>query len=216
MTDYAGTGALTDVSWHWLALQSSRRAILVGSYHDDFGAPGAWVATHVLLQVYMNTGKPTSVKYSSLHNLVVSCVSPSHLQPLASTVSLLDRSIKMATVDEKAGRHDSLDDGRPKTDHVAVVKTDDGFEQSLDAARAANDEEHTTTVMAALKIHWKAVMWSLIVSMSIIMEGYDTSLITNFFAYPAFKDQFGQQYPDGRHEVAGKWQSALGAISTAG
>lgn len=122
----------------------------------------------------------------------------------------------MVTVDEKASRDNSLDAGQPQADHVPVVKTADGFEQSLDAARAANDEEHTTTVVEALKIHWKAVMWSLIVSMSIIMEGYDTSLITNFFAYPAFRDQFGKEYPDGRTEVPGNWQSALGSISTAG
>lgn len=121
----------------------------------------------------------------------------------------------MATVGEKTERDVSLDDSVPKADHVPVVKTSDGFERSVDAARAANDEEHTTTVAQALKIHWKAVMWSLIVSMSIIMEGYDTSLITNFFAYPAFRNQFGQEI-DGRLEVAGKWQSALGCIGTAG
>lgn len=122
----------------------------------------------------------------------------------------------MATVSEKAGRDDSLEGAQPRADHVPVVATPHGFEVSMDAARAANDEEHTTNVVAALKIHWKAVLWSLVISMSIIMEGYDTSLIFNFFAYPAFRRQFGREYNDGHYEVPGQWQSALGSVSTAG
>lgn len=82
-------------------------------------------------------------------------------------------------------------------------------------ARAANAREHDQTVTQALRHHWKAVMWSLIVSMSIIMEGYDTSLISNFFAFPAFKEQFGHRYGDDV-QVPGPWQSALGSGSTAG
>jgi MFS transporter, SP family, general alpha glucoside:H+ symporter len=109
-----------------------------------------------------------------------------------------------------------VSDHKPTADHVAVVQGVDGYEVSMDAARAANDEEHTLTVTDALRLHWKAVMWSLIISMSIIMEGYDTSLIYNFFAYPAFRRQFGEQRPDGIYEVPGHWQSALGSVNTAG
>lgn len=117
---------------------------------------------------------------------------------------------------EKSGRDGSLKESQPKADHVPVVAAEDGFEVSMDAARAANDEEHNIGVVAALKIHWKAVAWSLAISMSIIMEGYDTSLIFNFFAYPAFRRQFGHEYADGHYEVPGHWQSALGSVSTAG
>ncbi|CAJ2511697.1 Uu.00g073220.m01.CDS01 [Anthostomella pinea] len=47
------------------------------------------------------------------------------------------------------------------------------------------------------------------------MEGYDTNLIGNLYAYPAFKKQFGQPYKDG-YQILGKWQSALGGGATAG
>lgn len=99
--------------------------------------------------------------------------------------------------------------------HVADVHDDD-WEHSRDAARAANDEEHDTTTLQALKANWRAVCWSLLVSMSIIMEGYDTSLIFNFFGYPAYRQQFGEPVNGDDWQVPGAWQSALGSGSTAG
>ncbi|KAG9258011.1 MFS transporter [Emericellopsis atlantica] len=122
----------------------------------------------------------------------------------------------MATVGEKAERHGSLDATEAKADHIPVVSTMDGFESRATAARAANDEEHETTIRAGLEIHRKAVTWSLVISMSIIMEGYDTNLIGNFFAYPAFKEQFGVEIEPGVFQLQGQWQSALNSVATAG
>lgn len=81
-------------------------------------------------------------------------------------------------------------------------------------AKAANLNEHEATPVQAIRAYPWALMWSLIVSMAIIMEGYDMSLINNFFGYPAFQKQFGNPYKDG-YEVPGPWQSALasGAMS---
>jgi SP family general alpha glucoside:H+ symporter-like MFS transporter len=107
-------------------------------------------------------------------------------------------------------------DDKPTTEHI-VHAPDGKFAASKEDARAANQREHDLTVRQALRQHWKAVAWSLIVSMSIIMEGYDTSLISNFFAYPAFQHQFGKFYDNGDGwQVPGPWQSALGSGSTAG
>lgn len=52
-------------------------------------------------------------------------------------------------------------------------------DQAWSDARAANEDEHNLTILQALKQYRWAVMWSLVVSMSIIMEGYDTNLIGN-------------------------------------
>lgn len=106
-------------------------------------------------------------------------------------------------------------------DHVNDVSEGNGLSSDLnmskDAAREANDREHALTVRQALRQHWKAVGWSLVISMSIIMEGYDTSIITNFFAYPAFKQQFGQDYGGtAGWQIPGPWQSALGSGPVAG
>ncbi|KAF7561553.1 hypothetical protein G7046_g2586 [Stylonectria norvegica] len=117
-----------------------------------------------------------------------------------------------------------------KTDsheHEVAYATHDSNDQSPDSqneknhshseARAANINEHNSTVRQSLKEHRWAVMWSILVSTSVIMEGYDTTLLSSFLGYPAFQEQFGH-YADnvGRYEVAARWQSALWAGSTAG
>lgn len=48
-----------------------------------------------------------------------------------------------------------------------------------DSARAEKD----MTIPQAIKAYKKAIMWSLVISTCVIMEGYDTNLIGNFFAY---------------------------------
>ena len=44
-------------------------------------------------------------------------------------------------------------------------------------------DEKDMTIMQSLKIYRKAVLWSLAISGVVIMEGYDTNLLGNFFAY---------------------------------
>lgn len=42
---------------------------------------------------------------------------------------------------------------------------------ALQDAKQATDDEHAQTLMQALKENRKAVMWSMLISMTIIMEG---------------------------------------------
>lgn len=44
-------------------------------------------------------------------------------------------------------------------------------------------DEKNMTIREALKIYKKAVFWSLVISTCVIMEGYDTNLLGNFYAY---------------------------------
>lgn len=48
-------------------------------------------------------------------------------------------------------------------------------------ARLATAAEHSLTFWQALKTYRKAAFWSILVSTSIIMEGYDTTLIGLLF-----------------------------------
>ena len=59
------------------------------------------------------------------------------------------------------------------------------------AAQATNDDEKNMTTREAIKIYKKAIMWSLVISTCVIMEGYDTNLLGNFYAYPSFQRKFG-------------------------
>lgn len=77
-------------------------------------------------------------------------------------------------------------------------------------AKAANRAEHEQTVRQAFQTNKKAVFWSFVISMAIIMEGYDTALIPQFFGYPSFQQRYGQFYPDiGQYSLNGVWQAAL-------
>lgn len=93
----------------------------------------------------------------------------------------------------------------------------DGWQSSTKDAQAANIAEHTMTIRQALRAYPWAVLWSLTISFSIIMEGYDTNLIGNFYAYPQFKRDFGTWHSGTEgYQVPQKWQSALGAGGNAG
>ncbi|KAB8213542.1 hypothetical protein BDV33DRAFT_229376 [Aspergillus novoparasiticus] len=89
------------------------------------------------------------------------------------------------------------------------------WDSAIEEAQAANINEHNMTVRQALRSHPWAVFWSLTISMSIIMEGYDTNLIGSFYGDPAFQKQFGVEHGDG-YQVPQSWQSALEAGGTAG
>ncbi|KAF2266311.1 MFS alpha-glucoside transporter-like protein [Lojkania enalia] len=77
-----------------------------------------------------------------------------------------------------------------------------------DAAKATQAEQQMT-LMQGLRLYPKAVAWSILISATIIMEGFDIVLIANLLAVPAFKERFGEQLPDGSYEVTAAWQSGL-------
>ncbi|SCO80568.1 probable alpha-glucoside transport protein [Fusarium oxysporum] len=91
------------------------------------------------------------------------------------------------------------------------------WEVILDEAQAANAHEHALTVRQALQSYPWAVAWSLVVSLSIIMEGYDTILIGSLYAYPTYARRFGE-YQDATktYQIPARWQSAMGSGPQAG
>lgn len=84
-------------------------------------------------------------------------------------------------------------------------------------AKQASDEEHTQTLWEAIRTNRKAVGWSVLISMSIVMEGYDINLMSNFFGYPAFQKKFGNWYgEDVGWQISVPWQTGLSMGSTVG
>jgi SP family general alpha glucoside:H+ symporter-like MFS transporter len=81
--------------------------------------------------------------------------------------------------------------------------------QLREDARQATLLEHNLTLIQALKAHPKALFWSIMISFTIIMEGYDTILIGNFYAYPTFQAKYGSYYPGIGQQVSGPWQVGL-------
>ena len=56
----------------------------------------------------------------------------------------------------------------------------------------------------ALKAYPKAVMWSLVLATCVIMEGYDTNLLGNFYAYRKSSTQVIIQIINGRFQPHSK------------
>jgi SP family general alpha glucoside:H+ symporter-like MFS transporter len=76
--------------------------------------------------------------------------------------------------------------------------------------------EHALTPLAGLRIFYKAVAWSVLFSLTIIMTGYDTAFLGSLYAMPSFQHDFGEPYKDGYQITAG-WQTLLqimGFVST--
>ncbi|OPB43514.1 MFS permease (maltose permease) [Trichoderma guizhouense] len=72
------------------------------------------------------------------------------------------------------------------------------------------------TLLQGIKLYPKAIAWSMIISTCIVMEGYDISLVNNFYAFPQFNEKYGELYPDGKYQVPARWQSGLSNGATVG
>lgn len=85
---------------------------------------------------------------------------------------------------------------------------DNGRQLSMDA-KAGAEAEHKMSFIEGVRLYPKAIAWSLLLSATIVMEGYDTTLVGNFFAFPIFRQSYGR--PDGNHgyQISPAWQTAL-------
>jgi SP family general alpha glucoside:H+ symporter-like MFS transporter len=84
-------------------------------------------------------------------------------------------------------------------------------------ARLATQTEHEMNWWQGIKTYRKAVFWSVIVSASIIMEGYDTTLIGSFYGYPAFQKKYGTFYGGkAGWQLSGPWQAGISDIQAVG
>lgn len=80
---------------------------------------------------------------------------------------------------------------------------------NLADAKKATQAEQRMTLKEGLKMYPKAIAWSLMLSFTLVMEGYDLSIINGFYAFPVFKRRFGQLTPNAGYEITTSWQSAL-------
>ena len=97
--------------------------------------------------------------------------------------------------------------------HEAVTPVDDGhprspgadqsnsFSKVIQNAKAATQKERNMSLLQGIRLYPKAVAWSILISTCIAMEGYDISLVNNFYGFPQFKQKYGEQLPNGNYEV---------------
>lgn len=79
----------------------------------------------------------------------------------------------------------------------------------LAEGKKAARKEQSMTLWQAVRLYPKAVGWSVLLSSTLIMEGYDLALLGSMYASPAFNQKYGVQSASGKWTVPASWQSAL-------
>ena len=105
------------------------------------------------------------------------------------------------------------DGGNEKSDgaYGGAVELDNrlSLDELIEAAQLRTEIEKTMSVTKCIRKYPTAIMYSMVLSFCLVMEGYDTSLIGSFFGLPQFQRRFGEQLPDGSYQVTSAWMSGL-------
>jgi MFS transporter, SP family, general alpha glucoside:H+ symporter len=84
-------------------------------------------------------------------------------------------------------------------------------------AQAGDEADRQLTIRQALLKYKKAVFWAMILSVSLIMEGYDLVIITSFYGQTQFSNRFGvYDEASGKNLITPAWQSGLSNSSVIG
>jgi SP family general alpha glucoside:H+ symporter-like MFS transporter len=90
-------------------------------------------------------------------------------------------------------------------------------QQLVEAAAASSEAETKLPRMELFKRYRPAAFYSALLSMALVMEGMDVGLINNFFAHPAYRRRFGNDYNvKGELVVSTQWQTIIGAGNNVG
>lgn len=81
-----------------------------------------------------------------------------------------------------------------RQDTIAATK-------EVNNAKSGADKEQNMTLLEGIRTYPKAIAWSILISTCIAMEGYDISLVNNFYAFPQFNKKYGKLLPDGTYQV---------------
>ena len=91
-------------------------------------------------------------------------------------------------------------------------------------SQAAEDralKENELSPAQCIKAYPMGIFWCLMVSMCVIMEGYDTILIGNFYAFPTFQRKYGDfvgvsDTTRSGYQLSPQWMAALGNAAGVG
>ncbi|KXJ87019.1 alpha-glucosides permease MPH2/3 [Microdochium bolleyi] len=107
--------------------------------------------------------------------------------------------------------------GKPRPEHSEHAGYTPDMEL-IEAAVANSDAEALIPKKELFSRYMPAVLFSMGLSLALVMEGMDTGLINNFFAHPAYLARFGWPNPakNGELYISATWQSGIGAGNNCG
>jgi SP family general alpha glucoside:H+ symporter-like MFS transporter len=56
---------------------------------------------------------------------------------------------------------------------------------------------------------WTAIEWLILLSLTIVIEGYNLTIINSFYALPQFTRAYGEPVGNEKYQISTAWQSAL-------
>ncbi|KAI4910675.1 hypothetical protein J4E90_006930 [Alternaria incomplexa] len=105
---------------------------------------------------------------------------------------------------------DSSDDTLTSLPAISKLESTDAIlERTTTIVESNNEAERSMSLREGIRLYPKAITWSVLLSMTLIMEGFSTILVPNLFAMQPFRKQFGTLQPNGLYEISADWQSAL-------
>ncbi|BEI81861.1 hypothetical protein CcaverHIS002_0210210 [Cutaneotrichosporon cavernicola] len=73
-------------------------------------------------------------------------------------------------------------------------------------------QEKNETLGETFRLHWRAILWSMTLSLALVMDGYDGSITTAFYGLPAFLERFGVKNSKGKLVIDANYQTAIANI----
>ncbi|CAH0016743.1 unnamed protein product [Clonostachys rhizophaga] len=81
-------------------------------------------------------------------------------------------------------------------------------------ALEGNAQEHSLTFLQAMKTYKRAAFWSIMISLTVIMEGYDVTLLSSFYGYPKFREKYGEWLnEESGYQISSAWQQRFNALA---
>lgn len=127
-----------------------------------------------------------------------------------ATVLTRNASAKDAVAEDSLESYYSTTIERSTTSATRTSKiTSDDRRDMIFGSKAAMEAERRMTLKEGLRMYPKAIAWSAMLSLTLVMEGYDLSLINGFFAFPEFRRRYGHPTEQSGYQISTAWQSAL-------
>lgn len=109
--------------------------------------------------------------------------------------------------------------GVPEDKEVHATAHDEGQPTTALAsdAKQAAAAEQSMSLLQAIKTYPKAIGWSVLLSSTLIMEGYDLALFGNLYGNRMFNEKFGEWHEASeKYVVSAAWQSGISNGARAG
>ncbi|KAI3535714.1 MFS transporter, SP family, general alpha glucoside:H+ symporter [Colletotrichum filicis] len=84
------------------------------------------------------------------------------------------------------------------------------FKKMVEDAKASNEADAQLKVREALKKYKAAMFWAMLLSVALIMEGFDGNMMSSFYGQAQFQARFGTySEKEGKNLIPTQWQTGL-------